>query len=102
MDHIDRTQKELPFEKMATTTHAKFLMELAKCQLLCKQCHIIKTTEERGQLYMTHGTIRRYNAGCRCDECSAVRSSYNREYKAKRHNAEMGFSLTTKAQVTGD
>jgi len=34
-----------------------------------------------------HGTMNAYNTGCKCDECKAFVSAYNREHK-KRKRAE--------------
>ena len=43
--------------------------ELAKCQVLCKKCHGIKTQKENGGP-SKHGTWRMYRRyKCRCDKC---------------------------------
>ena len=42
-DHIDRTSKEFSISKKADHELEKIKEELDKCQLLCKECHRIKT-----------------------------------------------------------
>jgi 5-methylcytosine-specific restriction endonuclease McrA len=42
-DHIDRTTKEYSISKKADYVFEKIKPELDKCQLLCKECHRIKT-----------------------------------------------------------
>jgi hypothetical protein len=31
-----------------------------------------------------HGTRRRYNEGCRCDDCTAANNAYQQEYRQRR------------------
>jgi hypothetical protein len=42
-DHIDRTTKEYSISKKPDYIFEKIKPELDKCQLLCKECHRIKT-----------------------------------------------------------
>lgn len=42
-DHIDRTTKEYSISKKPDYVFEKIKPELDKCQLLCKECHRIKT-----------------------------------------------------------
>jgi len=42
-DHIDAGTKSFPIGKLLSVSKEKALLELAKCQLLCKDCHVAKT-----------------------------------------------------------
>ncbi len=56
--------------------------ELAKCQVLCKSCHVEATNEQR-RPHFHHGTLSTYNYyHCRCPECRAAnaeRVRYDRQ-----------------------
>lgn len=60
----------------------KMLVELQKCQLLCKSCHREKTNldiEVSG-----HGIPSMYsNKGCRCDKCRLAWNEYTRKHSSK-------------------
>ena len=86
IDHIDRSRKELSFERMAVVSRQRFLVELAKCQLLCGVCHHKKSVEEVGHNSRdTHGTLVSYQRGkCRCDACKAANAAACREYDLKK------------------
>ncbi len=47
MDHIDRTQKHKTIAKMHSDPIKRLLAEIAKCQMLCVECHRRKTVESR-------------------------------------------------------
>ena len=55
-DHIDPSTKLLPIGKLWTASDERFDNELAKCQLLCKSCHIDKTRQERLRSSMVEQT----------------------------------------------
>ena len=46
-DHIDPTTKILAIGKMWSVAWPRFVAELEKCQLLCQECHKIKTKQEK-------------------------------------------------------
>lgn len=84
IDHIDPSTKEY---KIATIWSRKKEIreyELAKCQLLCYNCHKEKTIAETIK-EMQHGTLSMYQSRkCRCDECRAAnaeRSAKNKKLK---------------------
>ena len=47
MDHLDRTQKHKTIAKMHGDPVKRLLAEIAKCQMLCVECHRRKTVESR-------------------------------------------------------
>lgn len=69
LDHID------PINKIShniwSWSQVKRDEELAKCQVLCSQCHRIKTSQEQKLSFtqpLIHG-YKGYRKGCRCDIC---------------------------------
>lgn len=75
VDHIDASTKVS--HSVWSWRQSKRDEELAKCQVLCHSCHLIKTAEcgDRGES-AAHGKQRRYEVhSCRCDVCvKAMRS----------------------------
>jgi 5-methylcytosine-specific restriction endonuclease McrA len=49
-DHIDRHTKEFPVSKMWSLSEKRFWAEIAKCQILCNECHKIKSKENNDYL----------------------------------------------------
>jgi hypothetical protein len=47
MDHIDRNDKHKTIAKMMKDPEKQFREEMAKCQMLCVECHRRKTVESR-------------------------------------------------------
>ena len=47
MDHIDRNDKHKTIAKMMKDPEKQFRQEMAKCQMLCVECHRRKTVESR-------------------------------------------------------
>lgn len=81
VDHVD------PLSKISHNVWSwredRRLNELAKCQVRCAKCHMIKTVREFKERFTKdrHGTRRQYLAkGCRCDLC---RTEYSRYRKLK-------------------
>lgn len=49
IDHVDRHRKGFDIcRRLAGVAEPKLARELRKCQLLCRNCHEVKTVEERG------------------------------------------------------
>lgn len=46
-DHIDPDTKLMTIARASSRNEEFFWSEVAKCQLLCKPCHIIKTNDDR-------------------------------------------------------
>ncbi len=81
-DHVDRSTKEYTLgHSFATLAETKLQAELLKCQLLCRECHILKTREDLGQqdARNSHGTISSYRY-CKCDICRTANNEYMRDY----------------------
>lgn len=67
LDHIDPKLKVT--HNVWSWTESKRLVELAKCQILCKKCHLEKTIEQMEKKYI-HGTTTMYRR-CKCSICIA-------------------------------
>jgi hypothetical protein len=77
VDHVDRTKKIS--HRIWSWKKERREKELAKCQVLCTKCHVIKTQDElsRGKSYREHGTLRMYEGGkCRCELCVCFYRNY--------------------------
>ncbi len=90
-DHVDPSTKVCSIASMIDAAQDRFEEELAKCQLLCVNCHKDKTSVEISRLMLgrepankirnpRHGTERRYRDGCRCEPCK----DWRRLYRAKK------------------
>jgi 5-methylcytosine-specific restriction endonuclease McrA len=79
LDHIDRTTKV--DHKVWSWSEVRRSEELAKCQVLCRPCHEIKSIRDRG-LYEHNN--HRYSNGCRCDVCKEAHAKNNREWRRRR------------------
>jgi len=73
VDHIDPSQKIT--HNVWSWTKEKRDVELAKCQVLCSDCHKQKTRDEGPQAQ--HGTNHMYDKGCRCEPCRHIKSIKN-------------------------
>jgi hypothetical protein len=87
-DHIDAATKSFNIVQNWCLAWERLVVELAKCQLLCKCCHVEKTNacgEHRGpDIYVRvnaaqHGTAYMYKKyGCRCEPCKAAKAAQRR------------------------
>lgn len=67
VDHIDPATKTCNPTRIWSREQAFRDMELAKCQVLCYECHKEKTF---AAVVVVHGIRYTYRArGCRCEEC---------------------------------
>jgi hypothetical protein len=86
VDHVDRATKTMEPAKIWSLSAAKRAAELAKCQVLCEDCHLEKTRAERAFL-PPHGTKARYSRHdgkqCRCQLCRDAAARYSRERRAQ-------------------
>ena len=47
-DHLDQSVKKRPVSQLLLWRWEKVLAEIEKCQVLCKNCHAIRTNEQLG------------------------------------------------------
>lgn len=75
IDHIDPADKAEDWT-LAGLSDAKVEVEIAKCQLLCADCHAFKSIVEQGKTPArgTHGTISAYRH-CGPPKCEACREA---------------------------
>lgn len=91
IDHIDHTSKLFSIANHWGRSWEFLKPEIAKCQLLCKDCHLIKSKEEgslakgwTNQPKYKHGTVRMYSHyKCRCDECKLAKSLARKRERRK-------------------
>ena len=74
-DHIDPTAKELDILAHWSASMDRLLPEIAKCQPLCIECHLVKTIDQQNLTHgwgpYRHGTSRMYHHHrCRCGLCT--------------------------------
>lgn len=82
-DHVDPKTKVLAIGKMWQSSRARFETELAKCQLLCKECHIKKSRDEMPKAKHGAWTLG-IKSGCACSPCSEYRDQFNEARRNKR------------------
>lgn len=79
-DHIDPASKKFNITDMKNHSEEVFQAELAKCQLLCQDCHRTKSNPNADKLI--HGTWNALRKKCKCDICRAFRAQHQRAYRA--------------------
>lgn len=95
LDHVDPGVKVTHL--IWSWSKARRLAELAKCQVLCHDCHLQKTVEQshaqwRGNTQEHSGTGGRgtttgYRRGCRCVDCCQAQSEYHAGYRIRVRRA---------------
>lgn len=84
VDHIDRATKEYRVGEVWWRRSEIREKELAKCQVLCRRCHKIKTKKE-SFARCKHGTCTMYDKyKCRCDICRQAKSLVNKRRYGKK------------------
>lgn len=74
-DHVDPKSKVS--HRIWSWSQSRLIVELQKCQLLCRTCHVKKTSAERWRP-ITHGTVGGYRRGCHCHECNGANTESRR------------------------
>lgn len=84
IDHLERASKEYEADYLWSLHPDNPLVttELAKCQLLCRKCHRSKTNLEMQTA--EHGTLSKYQGGCRCIPCTEANAERQRIYWRER------------------
>lgn len=91
IDHIDPATKLFNVSKNYSRAKIYLLPELMKCQLLCAECHLIKTQTEDGHKAY-HGSVGMYrHRGCRCEECVAGNRRRMNEYYRKKISSNPNY-----------
>jgi hypothetical protein len=87
IDHINPEQKTFNPSALwsMSETNPKRIAELAKCQILCSDCHGKKTlvdiSNRIGQEILQHGTATMYDKhGCRCPPCREAATIKRRRF----------------------
>lgn len=81
LDHIDPSQKV--DHKIWSWSEVRRNEEIAKCQILCHDCHLIKTADDYRK-NAKHGTYPMRNRyGCECEECKEYVRRSKRESRAR-------------------
>lgn len=77
IDHKDPAMKEAHVSRLWSCSREVREPELAKCQLLCHECHLTKTHGR--DLPIPHGTHPGYRRHkCRCEECRGANAAQAR------------------------
>lgn len=80
-DHVDPSTKSFSIMARWNAPASTLSAELAKCQLLCEQCHLSKTVALTS---VDHGGGVSGKKNCKCDPCRARKNEYMRAWKAAR------------------
>jgi hypothetical protein len=83
-DHIDRSTKNYEPRMLWSRKLETILEELVKCQLLCHECHQLKTSIENTKVH-EHGSYTLYKTyKCRCQLCKDANAQRVRKQRAKQ------------------
>lgn len=74
LHHVDSSKKRsnIKWDKSAVWLRE----ELAKCVVLCHDCHVAYHSEVSSMGRIWHGTNTSYVRGCRCKRCNMARIDY--------------------------
>ena len=80
LDHIDPSKKVT--HNVWSWTESRRSKELAKCQALCEECHLKKTSKDRAT-QIDHGSYAmRWHLGCECEKCKEYVRGSKRKSRA--------------------
>lgn len=82
VDHVDRSKKLLSPAKLWSMSrdNPKRISELAKCQVLCFNCHKAKTS---GELSKSCTERKVEQKGCKCDRCKKLHLDRVSKWRSK-------------------
>lgn len=85
LDHID--PKDKTTHKIWSWSAERRDAEIAKCQVLCAECHKEKTRAQRPPARHGYGM---YKRGCRCELCVTRNRDQTRLYRLRKAQREAG------------
>jgi hypothetical protein len=81
-DHVDPATKSFEISKGGLkASRARFLAEVAKCQLLCRTHHRQKSAAERA---VEHGSGVSGRRNCYCEKCKPLKRAYMQQWQQNR------------------
>lgn len=87
VDHIDPAQKVT--HRVWSWAPERLAAELAKCQVLCRECHRKKSYGDNVGRH-GHGDHRTYKqAGCRCQPCTTAATAFRRASRQRAFAARL-------------
>ena len=88
-DHVDPDLKEFDISENLTASNGRVRRELAKCQLLCRDCHMEKTRCEQLEIGFRHATMYAWmKRRCPCELCQVAKREWYDERNAKRRTVD--------------
>lgn len=89
-DHIEPSNKLYNVTEKLLINLDELKKELNKCQLLCKDCHKLKTNRDLNKSPLICGTVNMYvNGKCRCDKCKLAWTTYYCPIKKARRSKQL-------------
>lgn len=85
-DHIDPETKSFTIAAGSSFSEERFWPEVDKCQLLCKDHHIEKSSRESS---VGHGEGLTGKKNCFCDLCRPKKNEYVRNWKRKKRSGSV-------------
>ncbi len=83
-DHINRFSKSFNIAKrMVSMNYEELKLEIDKCQLLCKECHLEKSREAGDMKNVEHGGGNSGKRNCKCEPCKLKKAEYMKSKKAQ-------------------
>ena len=95
-DHIDPTTKSFTITSRSTMLWDRWFTELKKCQLLCHDCHVKKTTADI-IAKRKHGTWGMYKLGCKCVLCREFVNAYSKQYKRNKRTSSNSRKMDSRS-----
>lgn len=84
VDHVDPSTKVANPAAVWGWSAARRSAELAKCQVLCHDCHERKSAAQFRAAGKPCPSRTAYDSGCRCTGCRAVHAAHVRDWRAKK------------------